>query len=84
MKVTDVMAKPPAYCSPQTNFAVAVGNPVATKLRDFPIVDSKRKGRGPDHGTRHLCCLRYTVQGDERNYSERGSFRQSHRMQTGR
>jgi CBS domain-containing protein len=43
MKVTDVMAKPPAYCSPQTNLAAAVEILWRQNCGILPIVDSKEK-----------------------------------------
>jgi len=43
MKVTDVMAKPPAYCSPQTNLAAAVEILWRQNCGILPIVDSKAK-----------------------------------------
>ena len=43
MKVTDVMAKPPAYCSPQTNLAAAVEILWRQNCGVLPIVDSKEK-----------------------------------------
>jgi CBS domain-containing protein len=43
MKVTDVMAKPPAYCSPQTNLASAVEILWRQNCGILPIVDSNEK-----------------------------------------
>jgi CBS domain-containing protein len=43
MKVTDVMAKPPAYCSPDTNLAAAVEILWRQNCGILPIVDSKEK-----------------------------------------
>jgi CBS domain-containing protein len=43
MKVTDVMAKPPAYCSPQTNLAAAVEILWRQNCGILPVVDSKEK-----------------------------------------
>jgi len=43
MRVTDVMAKPPAYCSPQTNLAAAVEILWRQNCGILPIVDSKEK-----------------------------------------
>jgi len=43
MKVKDVMAKPPAYCSPQTNLAAAVEILWRQNCGILPIVDSKEK-----------------------------------------
>jgi CBS domain-containing protein len=43
MKVTDIMAKPPAYCSPQTNLAAAVEILWRQNCGILPIVDSKEK-----------------------------------------
>jgi len=43
MKVTDVMAKPPAYCSPQTNLAAAVEILWRQNCGILPIVDSMEK-----------------------------------------
>jgi len=43
MKVTDVMAKPPAFCSPQTNLAAAVEILWRQNCGILPIVDSKEK-----------------------------------------
>jgi CBS domain-containing protein len=43
MKVTDVMAKPPAYCSPETNLAAAVEILWRQNCGILPIVDSKEK-----------------------------------------
>jgi len=43
MKVTDVMAKPPAYCSPQTNLAAAVEILWRQNCGILPIVNSKEK-----------------------------------------
>ncbi|MBZ5699887.1 MAG: CBS domain-containing protein [Acidobacteriia bacterium] len=43
MKVADVMTKPPAYCSPQTNLAVAVEILWRHNCGVLPIVDSKEK-----------------------------------------
>jgi CBS domain-containing protein len=43
MKVADVMAKPPAYCSPQTNLAAAVEILWRQNCGILPIVDSKEK-----------------------------------------
>src|ERR1019366_633601 len=46
MKVTDVMATPPAYCSPQTNLAAAVEILWRQNCGILPIVDSKEKVLG--------------------------------------
>ena len=43
MKVADLMTKPPAYCSPQTNLAVAVEILWRQNCGILPIVDSKEK-----------------------------------------
>ncbi len=43
MKVTEVMAKPPAYCSPETNLASAVEILWRQNCGILPIVDSKEK-----------------------------------------
>jgi CBS domain-containing protein len=43
MKVIDVMAKPPAYCSPQTNLAAAVEILWRQNCGILPIVDSEEK-----------------------------------------
>jgi CBS domain-containing protein len=43
MKVTDVMAKPPAYCSPETNLAAAVEILWRQNCGILPIVDSEEK-----------------------------------------
>jgi CBS domain-containing protein len=43
MKVRDVMAKPPAYCSPQTNLAAAVEILWRQNCGILPIVDSKEQ-----------------------------------------
>ena len=43
MKVTDIMAKPPAYCSPQTNLAAAVEILWRQNCGILPIVDSEEK-----------------------------------------
>lgn len=43
MKVTDIMAKPPAYCSPQTNLASAVEILWRQNCGILPIVDSEEK-----------------------------------------
>ena len=43
MKVTDVMAKPPAYCSPQTNLGSAVEILWRQNCGILPIVDSKEE-----------------------------------------
>jgi len=43
MKVADMMAKPPAYCSPQTNLAAAVEILWRQNCGILPIVDSEEK-----------------------------------------
>ena len=43
MKVADIMAKPPAYCSPQTNLAAAVEILWRQNCGILPIVDSEEK-----------------------------------------
>jgi CBS domain-containing protein len=43
MKVTDVMAKPPAYCSPHTNLAAAVEILWRQNCGILPIVDFSEK-----------------------------------------
>jgi len=43
MKVTDIMAKPPAYCSPETNLAAAVEILWRQNCGILPIVDSNEK-----------------------------------------
>jgi len=46
MKVADMMAKPPAYCSPQTNLAAAVEILWRQNCGILPIVDSEEKVLG--------------------------------------
>ena len=43
MKVADIMAKPPAYCSPQTNLAAAVEILWRQNCGILPIVDCEEK-----------------------------------------
>jgi CBS domain-containing protein len=43
MKVADVITKPPAYCSPQTNLAAAVEILWNHNCGVLPIVDTQEK-----------------------------------------